>query len=176
MIWRSGTSVALYRGVSYEAPEQPKRRIFNRNEIPHKYSPPLDEKLSNEPSESGLIDDVQAPQANQLSTLEGNEDVEAQVEVKYEDEVDKLLDGLGPRYLDWPGSDPLPVDADLLPGIIPGYQPPFRLLPYGVRSTLGTKEATALRRLARALPPHFAIGEQSFLKKIHMHLLVLIWC
>nr|GLL30520.1 CRM-domain containing factor CFM3A, chloroplastic/mitochondrial isoform X1 [Ipomoea trifida] len=158
VIWRSGTSVALYRGVSYEAPEQPKKRIFNRNEIPHKFSPPVDEKLSNEPSESGLRDDVYAPQANQLSTLEETDDIEEEVEVKYEDEVDKLLDGLGPRYLDWPGSGPLPVDADLLPGIIPGYQPPFRLLPYGVRSTLGTKEATALRRLARTLPPHFAIG------------------
>ncbi|KAG5075643.1 hypothetical protein JHK84_056874 [Glycine max] len=35
--------------------------------------------------------------------------------VNYEHEVDKLLDGLGPRYTDWPGCDPLPVDADMLP-------------------------------------------------------------
>ena len=63
--------------------------------------------------------------------------------MKYEDDVDKLLDGLGPRYADWPGCDPLPVDADMLPRIVPGYQPPFRELPYGVRRSLGLKEGTA---------------------------------
>ncbi|RAL44352.1 hypothetical protein DM860_017458 [Cuscuta australis] len=68
-----------------------------------------------------------------------------------------LLEGLGPRYLDCHGDGPLPVDGDLLPGIILGYEPPFRVLPYGVRSKLGNTEATALRRLARTLPPHFAI-------------------
>ena len=46
--------------------------------------------------------------------------------VNYEHEVDKLLDGLGPRYTDWPGCDPLTVDADMLPVTVPGYQPPFR--------------------------------------------------
>ena len=54
-------------------------------------------------------------------------------ELNYENELDKLLEGLGPRYTDWPGSDPLPVDADLLPGFVPGYQPPFKILPYGVK-------------------------------------------
>ncbi|GJZ21894.1 CRM-domain containing factor CFM3A, chloroplastic/mitochondrial-like protein isoform X1 [Tanacetum coccineum] len=54
--------------------------------------------------------------------------------------------------------DPLPVDADLLSGIVPGYQPPFRILPYGVKATLVSKEATNLRRLARFLSPHFAVG------------------
>jgi len=78
--------------------------------------------------------------------------------VSYELEVDKLLDGLGPRYTDWSGCDPLPVDADMLPATVPGYQPPFRVLPFGVRSTLGLREATALRRIARTLPPHFALG------------------
>ena len=53
------------------------------------------------------------------------------------------MDGLGPRYADWPGCDPLPVDADMLPGIVLGYQPPFRVLPYGVRRSLGLKEGTA---------------------------------
>jgi hypothetical protein len=57
-------------------------------------------------------------------------------EIKYEDEIDKLLDELGPRYTDWPGSDPLPVDADLLPATVPDYKPPFRVLPYGVRPSL----------------------------------------
>ncbi|ONK66594.1 uncharacterized protein A4U43_C06F9980 [Asparagus officinalis] len=31
-------------------------------------------------------------------------------------------------------------------------------IPYGARSSFGYKEGTALRRLARVLPPHFALG------------------
>ncbi|KAF3683554.1 putative transcription factor bHLH92-like [Capsicum annuum] len=159
VIWRSGTSVALYRGVSYETPsERMKKRIIRRDEIRHKNSPIVDDEGNQSPSESSLCNDVDSLQADSANTSEENKNIVRQQEVNYEDVVDKLLDGLGPRYTDWPGSNPLPVDADLLSGIVPGYQPPFRILPYGVRSTLGTKEATALRRLARVLPPHFALG------------------
>ncbi|CAN4091195.1 unnamed protein product [Withania somnifera] len=158
VIWRSGTSVALYRGVSYEtSSERMKKRIMRRDEIRHKNSPIVEES-NQSPSESNPYNDVDSLQADSANTSEEKKNSVRQQEVNYEDEVGKLLDGLGPRYADWPGSDPLPVDADLLPGLVPGYQPPFRILPYGVRSTLGTKEATALRRLARVLPPHFALG------------------
>ncbi|PPS18009.1 hypothetical protein GOBAR_AA02550 [Gossypium barbadense] len=73
-------------------------------------------------------------------------------------EADRLLDGLGPRFTDWWGYEPLPVDGDLLPAIIPGYRRPFRLLPYGVKSLLTNDEMTTLRRLGRPLPCHFALG------------------
>ncbi|VFQ87567.1 unnamed protein product [Cuscuta campestris] len=146
VIWRSGTSVALYRGVSYESPEKQKKRMRNKND---NSSLRVDKEFIENPLESAL---------DNLSTPDESKDIEGQVDVKYDDEVDRLLEGLGPRYLDWHGDGPLPVDGDLLPGIIPGYEPPFRVLPYGVRSTLGNTEATALRRLARTLPPHFAIG------------------
>lgn len=162
VIWRSGSLVALYRGVGFEArSERPRKWIYNRNEISHisRYSSSTSaEKLHTGPSELGLSNDAQAPQVDSVSIVEGRGITESLSEEKYEEEVDKLLDGLGPRYTDWPGCDPLPVDADLLPGIVPGYQPPFRILPYGVRATLGIKEATSLRRLARVLPPHFALG------------------
>ncbi|KAE8726232.1 Detected protein of confused Function [Hibiscus syriacus] len=46
-------------------------------------------------------------------------------------ELNHLLDELGPQYKDWSGREPLPVDADLLPPIVPGYQPALRRLPYG---------------------------------------------
>ena len=72
-------------------------------------------------------------------TSQEKRDTEHVPEVKYEVEVDKLLDGLGPRYADWPGCDPLPVDADMLPGIVPGYQSPFRDFLMGC----GLKEGTA---------------------------------
>ncbi|CDO99162.1 unnamed protein product [Coffea canephora] len=161
VIWRSGTSVALYRGVGYEAPsERLKKRIYKENEIPHDQSLATTVSNSNDHLECNPCSNVHTPESVTSFSKDAGENrsIGSFPEVKYEDEVDKLLHGLGPRYTDWPGAGPLPVDADLLPSVIPGYQRPFRLLPYGVRSTLGMKEGTALRRLARSLPPHFALG------------------
>lgn len=79
-------------------------------------------------------------------------------EAELVEDADKLLEGLGPRFTDWWGYDPLPVDADLLP-VIPGFRKPFRLLPYGVKSKLTDDEMTTLRRLGRPLPSHFALGQ-----------------
>ncbi|KAJ4969290.1 hypothetical protein NE237_015991 [Protea cynaroides] len=160
VIWRSGTSISLYRGVGYELPslQEAKKRMQKTSEIPHKSFGKETSETSSDPRQYGSYNDKLAPQTSLTPTVDEKKDADLLPEKKYEDEVDELLDGLGPRYVDWPGSDPLPVDADLLPGVVPEYKPPFRILPYGVRSTLGTKEATALRRLARVLPPHFAIG------------------
>jgi hypothetical protein len=131
VIWRSGTSMSLYRGVSYKIPKQEK--FLYQKERP----PNLDIRQ----------DESKIKSKN-----------ESESKVSYESEIDKLLDELGPRYADWPGSEPLPVDADLLPGVVPGYNPPLRILPYGVKPSLGFKDSTALKRLARTLPPHFALG------------------
>lgn len=164
MIWRSGTSLSLYRGVSFEVPEvKLNKQILKKKEFPSNSLPTATEKSTRGPSESVTDGNVPAPQANSNSTAVEKKVREPLPEVKYEDEVDKLLDGLGPRYTDWPGCNPLPIDADMLPAVVSGYQPPFRVLPYGVRSTLGAKDATNLRRLARVLPPHFALGLPLFL-------------
>lgn len=80
-------------------------------------------------------------------------------EAELVEDAESLLEGLGPRFSDWWGYDPLPVDADLLPPIVPGYRKPFRLLPYGVKPKLTNDEMTSLRRLSRPLPCHFALGE-----------------
>ncbi|WVZ85995.1 hypothetical protein U9M48_032846 [Paspalum notatum var. saurae] len=85
-------------------------------------------------------------------------------EVKLADEADKLLDGLGPRFSGWWGYNPLPVDADLLPAIVPGYRRPFRLLPSGVPPKLTDREMTILRRLSHPLPFHYALGRSSNLQ------------
>lgn len=177
MIWRSGTAVSLYRGVSYEVPSvQLNKRIYRRNEQPASSLPRSTDKqiykgndrssysLSKatdipalDPSTIGSYNIVHSPEKNlEMATKE--QVMQSAPEVKYEDEVDKLLAGLGPRYTNWRGCKPYPVDADMLPGIVTDYQPPFRVLPYGVRSTLTRKEATNLQRLARILPPHFALG------------------
>ena len=160
MIWRSGTSISLYRGVSYASPSLRENKAKqNRNEISLN-SLSTTKYRSRSSSESGSVNDVPvATFGESRSSLEEEKNTESSEEVVYEDVVEELLDSLGPRYTDWPGSEPLPVDADLLPGIVAGYQPPFRVLPYGVRGTLSVKEATALRRVARFIPPHFALGK-----------------
>ncbi|XP_015887836.3 CRM-domain containing factor CFM3A, chloroplastic/mitochondrial [Ziziphus jujuba] len=158
VVWRSGTSLSLYRGVSYEVPSvQLNKRTYDKDEVSSTL-PTVSDKPMGDPSRYASDRNVDMSLKKSESTSLEKKDTEYVPEVKYEDEVDKLLDGLGPRYEDWPGCDPLPVDADLLPGIVPGYQPPFRVLPYGVRPSLGLREATSLRRLARVLPPHFALG------------------
>ncbi|XP_027937657.1 CRM-domain containing factor CFM3A, chloroplastic/mitochondrial [Vigna unguiculata] len=158
VIWRSGNSVSLYRGVSYEVPSvHQNKQMYKKSENSSMLLPtPSYNPVRNSPniaSNSGTSE----PLANLESTNDQKERDDLP-KVSYELEVDKLLDGLGPRYTDWSGCDPLPVDADMLPATVPGYQPPFRVLPFGVRSTLGLREATALRRIARTLPPHFALG------------------
>ncbi|KAL6010881.1 hypothetical protein ACLOJK_001323 [Asimina triloba] len=75
-----------------------------------------------------------------------------------EREYDSILDEFGPRFVDWWGTGVLPVDADLLPQHIPGYKTPFRLLPTRMRSRLTNAEMTSLRKLAKSLPCHFALG------------------
>lgn len=153
VVWRSGTSISLYSGVSYKDPSvQLNKRIFRKEGSSATSSTPAD-TIGRNPSQYGISEDAQASEI-----ASENKDTGSTPEVEYEHEMDKLLDSLGPRYKDWPGCEPLPVDADMLPGTIPGYQPPFRILPYGVRATISQKEATALRRLARVLPPHFALG------------------
>lgn len=178
VVWRSGTAVSLYRGVTYEVPSvQLDKKIYKRNEIPassilkdtakkinkrndvstNSISIATDRTIE-ESSEFDSYNLLHPQEENLRATTEVQEDMETKQEGRYEDEVDKLLEGLGPRYTDWPGPEPLPVDADMLPAIVPGYQPPLRLLPYGVRSSLGRKGTTNLQRLARFLPPHFALG------------------
>uniref|UniRef100_A0A1J3G9V0 Chloroplastic group IIA intron splicing facilitator CRS1, chloroplastic n=1 Tax=Noccaea caerulescens TaxID=107243 RepID=A0A1J3G9V0_NOCCA len=155
VIWRSGTSISLYKyknDGNRDASVSQNKQIYRRAET----SP------ASLPASTSTVDhslqQLHHPQLEKEATTVGNKDRTFQQEVEYEDEINELLEGLGPRYTDWQGGYPLPIDADLLPGIVPGYEPPFRKLPYGVRSNLGEKEATSLRRLATVLPPHFALG------------------
>lgn len=159
MIWRSGTSISLYRGVTYDVP-QPMKRQYQVSETAS-----LDS--SKEPSHYPANSSKQLGRSNHMESFDDSLTVKVNngkapkvpPESEYDMEIDKLLDDLGPRYTDWPGSGPLPVDADLLPVVVPGYKPPFRIVPYGVRPNLGRKEMTDLLRLARRLPPHFALGK-----------------
>ncbi|WVZ50806.1 hypothetical protein U9M48_002028 [Paspalum notatum var. saurae] len=172
VIWRSGTSVSLYRGVDYDEPEPTKGSKKNSQSLVMKSS------TNGSPSPSLLpTDKVNSLQDRNgaLVSNAGKEEIVEQVpEIKYEDEIDKLLDELGPRYSDWPGPLPLPVDADLLPAMVSGYKPPFRVLPYGVRPSLSRWDTTNLRRLARGLPPHFALGRSRQLQGL-ANAMVKLW-
>ncbi|RZB95196.1 CRM-domain containing factor CFM3, chloroplastic/mitochondrial isoform D [Glycine soja] len=75
-----------------------------------------------------------------------------------EAEFNRMLDGFGPRFVEWWGTGILPVDADSLPPMVPGYKTPLRLLPAGMRPQLTNDELTNMRKLAKSLPCHFALG------------------
>ncbi|CAN8324481.1 unnamed protein product [Cochlearia groenlandica] len=155
VIWRSGTSIALYKyknDSNGDASGILNKQIYRRAETSQSSLPTSTRTGYNSVQQGHL------PQLEKETNIVGDKEKPSPHEVEYEDEINELLEGLGPRYRDWQGGYPLPVDADLLPGIVPGYEPPFRTLPYGVRSTLGVKEATSLRRLANVIPPHFALG------------------
>ncbi|XWS47609.1 hypothetical protein CRYUN_Cryun14cG0166800 [Craigia yunnanensis] len=90
--------------------------------------------------------------------MKGDENNQPVIGSLYERETDRLLDGLGPRFIDWWMRKPLPVDADLLPEVVPGFRSPVRLSPRNTRPKLTDEELTYLRKLAHPLPFHFALG------------------
>lgn len=172
VIWRSGSNIILYRGSDYKYPYFLNDKLSNDSSSEE--SPDIDEDQC---SKTGIV----SPPTNALESPALNSDTRVSYppiiqgvglpnrvrfqlpgEAEIVAEADALLEGLGPRFNDWWGSDPLPVDADLLPAVVHGYKRPFRLLPYGVKPKLTNDEMTTLRRLARPLPIHFALGWLSF--------------
>ncbi|XP_043703576.1 CRM-domain containing factor CFM2, chloroplastic-like [Telopea speciosissima] len=172
VIWRSGGTIILYRGADYKYPyfisdtnltsETPQNGVSSDSSLnsdidggkPTRSFCTLGANScrpgpSNRICPSPLIHGVGSPDKVRFQ-LPG--------EMKLAEEADRLLDGLGPRFTDWWGYDPMPVDADLLPGIVPGYRRPPRLLPYGIKPKLTNDEMTILKRLSRPLLCHFAAG------------------
>lgn len=172
VVWRTGSKIVLYRGVDYKYPyfslDEAPSNIISENamevddrmqageEKPSSSTVVIEsggQSLTRILSQSSLVPGVGSP--NRVRFLLPGES-------QLMEEADRLLDGLGPRFTDWWGCEPLPIDADLLPAVIPGYRRPFRLLPYGVKSQLTNDEMTTLKRLGRPLPCHFALGEIRF--------------
>nr|VDD19478.1 unnamed protein product [Brassica oleracea] len=87
---------------------------------------------------------------------EGGDEVSSSLYVR---EGERLLNGLGPRYVDWWMRRPFPVDADLLPEVVDGYRTPSRRCPPNTRAKLSDEELTYLRNVAQALPFHFVLGK-----------------
>ncbi|KAJ1381076.1 YhbY-like superfamily [Sesbania bispinosa] len=177
VVWRSGSKIILYRGTDYKYPyflsDSDLGNDNNGDALQHMEN---DDKNCVE-RESPLSETNSATYAGQSSNFKTGkpaliQGVGTPNKVRFQlpgeadlaEDADSLLVGLGPRFTDWWGYDPLPVDADLLPAVIPGYRKPFRLLPYGVKSKLTDDEMTTLRRLGRPLPSHFALGRNKKLQ------------
>ncbi|KAK7316396.1 hypothetical protein VNO77_35409 [Canavalia gladiata] len=177
VVWRSGSKIILYRGTDYKYPyflsdkilrdENTSDALQHMNEDDKK----CDERDShssemNSVTYAGQSSNVKTAKPALIQGVGTPNKVRFQLpgEAELAEDADCLLTGLGPRFIDWWGYDPLPVDADLLPAIIPGYRKPFRLLPYGVKPKLTDDEMTTLRRLGKHLPCHFALGRSSKLQ------------
>ncbi|KAL5574427.1 hypothetical protein UlMin_016126 [Ulmus minor] len=127
VVWTSGTSLSLYRGMSYVVPSlKMNKRIYSRNEVPYSLQK-VDDKYTGDFAKFASDRDADTSLEKPESIAKEKKGTVHQPETKYEDEVDKLLEGLGPRYTDW-------------------------------QDAIHYLEATALRRLVRFLPPHFALG------------------
>ncbi|XP_021911136.1 CRM-domain containing factor CFM3A, chloroplastic/mitochondrial, partial [Carica papaya] len=155
IIWRSGSSVVLYRGMTYKllcVQSYTKQNQVDRDSLQDLKDVALDAMQT-----IGVKDSVRTTKSYVPDYAKYLNDFSKE-ELRDLCELNHLLDELGPRFRNWTGREPLPVDADQLPPVVPGYKPPFRFLPYGVRPCLRNKEMTDIRRLARTVPPHFALG------------------
>lgn len=164
MIYRSGSLVVLYRGMTYKLPCV--QQYVNL--------PKRDEDVVDEPNNLSVERDQGVVHESKALSMDNNTNLDSKAssitgfenlcgELTDLKDIDNVLSQLGPRFDDWSGYDPVPVDADLLPPVVPGYAPPFRLLPYRVKSVLKNKQMTFIRRFARTMPPHFALGWCCFL-------------
>ncbi|KAM7267028.1 hypothetical protein ACFE04_009194 [Oxalis oulophora] len=164
VVWRSGTKIMLYRGANYKYPyfdktslsETSPDDLSDRDTDSEEYDQPESLLLSTD----GLNSSSKNSQPALIQGVGSLNRVRFELpgEAELMEQSDNLLDGLGPRFTDWWGYGPPPVDGDLLPAVIPGYRKPFRLLPFGVQPKLTGDEMNALRRLGRPLPCHFVLA------------------
>ncbi|RHN41435.1 putative RNA-binding, CRM domain-containing protein [Medicago truncatula] len=161
VVWRLGSSIVLYRGMSYKLPcVESYTKVYNANENAVDNSVDVRSGSSVEVSVKVMVGPAESFNRDSAEYLKDmSEEEESMESIK----LNLLLDELGPRFKDWTGREPLTVDADQLPVVVPGYKTPFRLLPYGVKPCLSNKEMTVMRRIARRTALHFALGMQEAL-------------
>lgn len=174
VVWRAGSKILLYRGANYEYPyfslDEASSGSSSKNDMNSADDLRIrEESLSSEMHIVESVGEHSRRILDQSSLIQG---VGSPTRVRFLmpgekqliEEADQLLEGLGPRFTDWWGCDPLPIDGDLLPAVVPGYRKPFRLLPYGVNRKLTNDEMTLLKRLGQPLPCHFALGRNKNLQ------------
>lgn len=171
VVWRKKDALFVYRGNKELLPTDTLSRIQAK-------LVGSSEKSSVSDSREDTVDSIEG-NSDQCSVVDLNRDREIMKEnllssrSLYEKEADRLLDGLGPRFVDWWCQKPLPVDGDLLPEMVPGFQPPVRLCPPHSKSRLTDNELTYLRNYAHALPIHFVLGRNKKLQGLAVAILKL---
>jgi hypothetical protein len=158
LVWSKKNTLVVYRGCGYQSSLSSSLKthagVAGSRVVPYykinSIKSGLDEKMCRKESEGKTL-----PSAVFLKEDLNSQPISGSL---YERETDRLLDGLGPRFIDWWMRKPLPVDADLLPEVVPGFRPPFRLCPPHARAKLANDELTYLRKLAHPLPTHFVLG------------------
>ncbi|GAB4827888.1 hypothetical protein Ancab_034772 [Ancistrocladus abbreviatus] len=183
VVWSKKDTLVAYRGCDYQS-----RRRFQKFYAKHaaggqtsvltiNHQKFLESNFaSNGKSISGKKVDVGDKEEDFIPSgnfMAGNSGLVPFNKSLYEMEADRLLDGLGPRFIDWWYPKPLPIDADLLPEVVPGFKPPFRLCPPCVRAKLTDDELTYLRKLAPPLPTHFVLGRNTGLQGLAVAILKL---
>lgn len=151
VVWRNKDFLAVYRGCNYREGSNSFSDMRHYHSIGYKKNASYTTSDQNAaPVNESDLDDKLSGSGCQWENLHTTS--------LYEREADRLLDGLGPRFVDWWMQKPLPVDADLLPETIPGFKTPFRLCPPFTKAKLTDSELTYLRKLAHPLPTHFVLG------------------
>ncbi|KAI3451781.1 hypothetical protein Pfo_008446 [Paulownia fortunei] len=155
VVWSNKDFLAVYRGCIYESGSIHIRNIHRNSIGDQEYS-----SSTMNYRNTTTVAQVSSDGSNLDEMIHGKDGKweSSHMASLYEREADRLLDGLGPRFVDWWMQKPLPVDGDLLPELVPGFKTPFRLCPPFTRSKLTDAELTYLRKLARPLPTHFVLG------------------
>ncbi|KAK8955856.1 hypothetical protein KSP40_PGU016402 [Platanthera guangdongensis] len=183
VVWRSGNIIVLYRGANYKYPYFDSTECKTEN-VNEDCSEPIVDSVVNNFAANTSIASREASSTESSSTRArlpfvtgvGSPNklrLQFPGEAQLNEEADRLLDGLGPRFTDWWGEDPLPVDGDLLPAVVPRFRKSFRLLPFGLKPQLTDRECTVLRRLSRHIPCHFALGRNRNLQGLAVSIIKL---
>ncbi|PON53100.1 RNA-binding, CRM domain containing protein [Parasponia andersonii] len=163
VVWRKKDTLVIYRGCNYPSTSKTFPKMypsFSSTDIGllNLETGIHSEVNSNENILNGKLSNKNAEMEPLPASIMEN-DINFQPNSSlYERETNRLLDGLGPRFIDWWMHKPLPVDADLLPELVPGFRPPFRRCPPNTRPKITDEELTYLRKLAKSLPTHFVLG------------------
>lgn len=172
VVWSKKDVLVVYRGCEYKFTLRTSQEMppavangqemhsfeLNKLKLEEKFTIPQLKSNENILDQTASIKDREEESLPNSIFVDGNMGCQTISGSLYEREADRLLDGLGPRFIDWWMPKPLPVDADLLPEVVPGFKSPFRLCPPKARSKLTDDELTYLRKLALPLPTHFVLG------------------
>ncbi|KAF6134968.1 hypothetical protein GIB67_037495 [Kingdonia uniflora] len=172
VVWRKKDTLVVYRGCKYESSKDFLRLPSNRASTEVTSSSSVSHFKVEEDSAGlshkefdGITGEMHNSVENSFRISAAEKfSLEPVTGTLYEREADRLLDGLGPRFVNWWWRKPLPVDADMLPKLVPGFMTPFRLCPPNLRPTISDDELTYLRKTARSLPTHFALGRNTKLQ------------